>query len=125
MNQPALIVQYVDTYEVDLCPHCRQEIRPQVEVDLRTNVIGFQGSEQHLAPRMAEVAFILAEAWPHYATINQMAERLGAARWSESPRHLVSIYVDRLRQTLTVPGLVIETRDRCSGGGYRFVAVRR
>ena len=124
MNQPALIVQHDDPWEIDVCPHCRQEIRPRVEVDLQTNVIRWRGGEQRLGPRMAEVAFILAETWPHYATIDQMAKRMGAGRWSKDPRHLASVYVDRLRRVLRMDGLVIETRDHCSGGGYRFVAVR-
>ena len=91
------------------CPCCGQPVtvdRPLV--DLPTNLIKFRGRELLLHPRGAEIADVLAGAYPAGVTKDDLIRRV----WGPHPprhEHKVNEHVGRLRWGLAPVGLTVTT----------------
>lgn len=98
-----------------ICPACHRELDPAggIVVSLDTNTVAFRGSVVRLAPRQAEVLFVIWQAMPSAAR----KEAIIAKVWSiDEPEgdteNNLHVHISKLRRRILPIGLKILTTGR-------------
>lgn len=88
------------------CPCCGAEIDADlIVVDLNTNRIGYKGRVVSLAPRVAEVAYLLLKDRPKTVSLRSLIRGTYGLKEPSNGEKLVTEYVGSLRRNIRPIGL--------------------
>ncbi len=99
------------------CPTCGSSIAKKICVSLETNTLQINGISIKLSPALAEIAYVLEQAFPGTVPNRILVSKTRPITdQSTGPDVLVRTYISHLRRILKDTPLSVET----TGAGYRF-----
>lgn len=112
------------------CPACGQAVasKAPVHVDLNSNTAVIGPNNVLLAPKEAEILFVIADKHPGYAPVGFIMSKIYGAQDCPGAR-IIHVMISKLRKKLKPYGVLIQNRhskdfELSQTGGYKLFAQR-